>query len=123
MDLQQYLHAARTYWWAIAVPVVLGLAVGLFNLAGAEPHYRASLTFFVGTAGGDGATASAVQGDEFAQRRVNSYVELLTTDRVADELVTAGHLDLTPGQVKAMMGAHADVDTVLLTATVTGGSR
>jgi capsular exopolysaccharide synthesis family protein len=123
MDLQQYLHAARTYWWAIAVPVVLGLAVGLFNLAQADPQYRASLTFFVGTAGGDGAAAAAVQGDEFAQRRVNSYVELLTSDRLAEAVVAAGDLDLTTGQVKAMLGAHADVDTVLLTATVTGDSR
>jgi capsular exopolysaccharide synthesis family protein len=123
MDLQQYLHAARTYWWAVAVPVVLGLAVGVVNLSRAEPQYRASLTYFVGTAGGDGASAAAVQGDEFAQRRVNSYVELLTTDRLAEAIVAASDLDLTPSQVKAMMGAHADVDTVLLTATVTGGSR
>ena len=122
MDLQQYLHAVRTYWWAVALPLVVALAFGVYSASKAEPEYRASVTFFVATSSETDAQA-AVQGDEFAQRRVNSYVELLSTDRLAGKVIEASGLDLTPGQVRAMISASSDVDTVLLTATITQSSR
>ncbi|HEY8524535.1 MAG TPA: polysaccharide biosynthesis tyrosine autokinase [Acidimicrobiales bacterium] len=122
MDLQQYLHAVRTYWWAVALPVVLGVAFGVYAASQAESEYRAAVTFFVATST-ETDTQAAVQGDEFAQRRVNSYLELLRTDRLATKVIEESGLDLTPGQVKAMMGADSDVDTVLLTATVTHPER
>jgi succinoglycan biosynthesis transport protein ExoP len=122
MDLQQYLHAVRTYWWAIALPVLLGVAFGVYSYTQADSDYRASVTFFVATSS-EADTQAAVQGDEFAQRRVNSYLRLLTTDRLAEKVIDEAGLDLTPGQVRAMMGANSDVDTVLLTATVTDSSR
>ena len=81
-----------------------------------------SVTFFVVTSAEPGGQ-SAVQGDEFAQRRVNSYMELLSTDRFANMVIDASDVDLTPSQVKRMMGADSDVDTVLLTATVTHESQ
>jgi capsular exopolysaccharide synthesis family protein len=121
MDLQQYLHAVRTYWWAVALPVVFAIAFGLYTVSRAEPQYRASVTFFVATPAESGT--QAVQADEFAQRRVNSYLELMSTDRLANKVIEASGLDLNARQVKAMMGATADVDTVLLTATVTNPSR
>lgn len=122
MDLQQYLHAVRTHWWAVLAPIVLAVALGLYVASSADSEHRASVTFFVATSN-DASTQGAVQGDEFAQRRVNSYLGLLTTDRLAAKVVEATGLDLTTGEVKAMMGADADVDTVLLTATVTDSSR
>ena len=122
MDLQQYLHAVRTHWWAVLTPVALAVAFGLYLVAAADSEYRASVTFFIATSS-DASTQGAVQGDEFAQRRVNSYLGLLTTDRLAGNVIEETGLALTPGQVKAMIGADADVDTVLLTATVTDSSR
>jgi capsular exopolysaccharide synthesis family protein len=122
MDLQQYLHAVRTYWWAVVLPVVLAVAIGAFVASRAEPDYRASVTFFVATST-QPAGQSAVQGDEFAQRRVNSYLGLLSTDRLANKVIDESGLDLAPSQIKRMMGADSDVDTLLLTATVTHESQ
>ncbi len=64
-----------------------------------------------------------MSGDEFAQRRVNSYVALLTTDRLAELVVEASGVELSPGQVRSMIDASGDLDTVLLRATVTSTSR
>jgi capsular exopolysaccharide synthesis family protein len=122
MDLQQYLHAVRTNWWAVALPVVFAVAIGAFVASRAEPQYRASVTFFVATSN-QPAGQSAVQGDEFAQRRVNSYLGLLSTDRLANKVIGESGLDLAPSQIKRMMGADSDVDTLLLTATVTHESQ
>lgn len=123
MDLRQYVMAVRRYWWIIALPVVLGIGFGMLAATGAEPQYRSSVTFFVTTTSEVGTASALTQGDEFAQRRVNSYLELLGTDRLAERVVEASGVDLTPGQVEAMIGARGDIDTVLFTATVTSGSR
>jgi succinoglycan biosynthesis transport protein ExoP len=122
MDLQQYLHAVRTYWWAVALPVVLAVAIGGFVASRADPEYRASVTFFVATST-QPTGQSAAQGDEFAQRRVNSYLGLLTTDRLADKVIDESGLDLAPSQIRRMIGADSDVDTLLITATVTHESQ
>ena len=122
MDLHQYLDAVKKYWWAILIPAVLGAALGVSSAMQADPSYRASVTFFVATRG-DASTAAAVQGNQFATSRVNSYVALATTDRLAQLIVDDSGVDLTARQVRAMMGASGDLDTVLLTATITSGSR
>jgi capsular exopolysaccharide synthesis family protein len=121
MDLRQYLHAVRTYWWAIAIPALLGIAAGIYSTETATPKHRAAVTFFI-TTGGDPST-SPVQGDEFAQRRLNSYLGLLDTDRLANMVIESAELDLRPRDVRGMIGARGDIDTVLITATVTSASR
>lgn len=123
MDLQQYLQALRKFWWVLVVTVLIGGAYGVFNVLQAEPQYRATVTFFVVVNTGDSSASAAVQGDQFAQRRVNSYVALLSTDRLAQQV--SGRLggEVGPGEVRRMMGASGDLDTVLLTATVTTESE
>ena len=55
---------------------------------------------------------------------MNSYLELLGTDRFASMVAAAAvDVDLTADQVEGMIGAKGDIDTVLFTATVTSGSR
>ncbi|MEQ1786482.1 MAG: polysaccharide biosynthesis tyrosine autokinase, partial [Acidimicrobiales bacterium] len=122
MDLRQYLHAVRTYWWIIALPIVLGIFLGVLSTTSAAPQYRASVTFFVTTSSEPSASAQ-VNSDEFAQRRVNSYLKLLRTDRLAERVVVAAGLELSAGQVESMIGAQGDIDTVLFTATVTSEDR
>lgn len=119
MDLPQYLRALRRFWWVVAIPLVVGLTFGVVSVKREVPNYRSSITFFVRTGGTTNTNFSA---DQFAQRRVSSYVELLTTDRLAKGIIKRANLDLTPEQVQHMIGATGDIDTVLLTATVTSES-
>lgn len=122
MELRQYIHAVRKYWWLVVVCFVVGGLYGAFVTSRSEETYRGSVTFFVRTVG-EGTASSANVGDMFAQRRVNSYLALLSTDRLAGMVVSASGVDLSPGQVSSRIGAQADIDTVLLTATVEDSSR
>jgi capsular exopolysaccharide synthesis family protein len=122
MDLHQYLQAVRRFWPVVLVPTLLLGLYGAYSAAQEAPQYRASVTFFIATSGAD-TTSGAVQGDEFAQRRVNSYVAAVPTDRLATMVAAHEDIDLSPAQVKRMLGATGDLDTVLLTATVTSSSR
>jgi capsular exopolysaccharide synthesis family protein len=122
MDLAHYLKAVRKFWYAILIPVLLGAGWGVFTVSQEVPQYRGSVTFFVRTVG-EGSTNSQFLGDQFAQRRVNSYVALLSSDRLANMLVERSGLDLDPAQVRRSIGASGDINTVLLTATVTSDSE
>lgn len=120
MDLRQYLRALRKYWWAVLVPIVIGVAFGVVSVKREAPLYRSSITFFVRTTVAN--VNSNFSADQFAQRRVSSYVALLSTDRLAKGIIQRADLDMTPKQVQSMIGATGDIDTVLLTATVTSPS-
>ncbi|MGB6059091.1 MAG: polysaccharide biosynthesis tyrosine autokinase [Microthrixaceae bacterium] len=119
MDLRQYLRALQKFWWVVTIPLVVGLVFGVVSVKREVPTYRSSVTFFVRTLGDVNSNFAA---DQFAQRRVSSYVALLSTDRLAEGIIKRAKLDMTPQQVESMIGASGDIDTVLLTATVTSES-
>lgn len=122
MNLRQYSQALKKFWWAVLIPAVLIGALGAFRTLRTDPIYRGSVTFFVRTTG-DVNSNSQFAGDQFAQRRVNSYVALLSTERMAQMILDATDLDLTTRQIAKMISASGDINTVLLTATVTAESE
>lgn len=120
MDLQTYVHAVRKSWWVVALACVLGLGLGAAAAALATPQYRSTVVFFVSTP--TDAATSPFQADQFAQRRVNSYVGLLNSDRMAQLIVDGTGTDQSTTAVRGAIAATADLNTVLLTATVTTSS-
>jgi capsular exopolysaccharide synthesis family protein len=123
MDLRDYLRAIRRRWWLVVGSVVLALAAATLITVLTPPRYEASVQFFV-SAQTKGGVTDAYQGDLFSQQRVASYVDLLTSDRLADMIVANGQTTgLTAGQVQGRIGARAVPNTVLLHASVTDGDR
>jgi capsular polysaccharide biosynthesis protein len=123
MDLRDYLRAIRRRWWLVVGSVVLALAAATLVTVLTPPRYEASVQFFV-SAQTKGGVTDAYQGDLFSQQRVASYVDLLTSDRLADMIVANGQTKgLTAGQVQARISARAVPNTVLLSASVTDGDR
>jgi capsular exopolysaccharide synthesis family protein len=118
MELRDYLDAVRKRWWWVvaAVAVAVGAAV-LVNVR-ATPQYATSVTFFVSTSSAQGVT-DAYQGGLFSQQRVKSYSGLLTSDRLAEAVVSRHSLGLRPAQVQQRISARPVPDTVLLQAVVT----
>jgi tyrosine-protein kinase len=122
MSLRDYLSAVRKRWWLVvcAVAVALGGASTITILT--PPQYAATVTFFV-NAQTKGGVTDAYQGDLFSQKRVASYVDLLTSDRLAGMIVENRPIGLTAAQVQTRIAAQSVPDTVLLKATVTDGDR
>src|SRR5690606_12980014 len=116
------LRAVRQHWWAVALLSALGLAAGAYAVREEPDRFRSSVTFFVATQSEE-SVAAAVQGDQFAQRRVNSYVELLASDRLAVMVSERPEIRLEPGAIRRLVGGEADLDTVLLRAHVTSHSE
>ena len=120
MDLAAYIRALRRSWWLVVLAGVLGTSLAYGVAALSTPAYRGSVVFFVSTPAD--STSSPFQADQFAQRRVNSYVGLLNSDTMATRVKEATGTPDTLAQVRGSISASADLNTVLLTATVTTGS-
>lgn len=120
MDLGQYWRALRTGWWIILLGAALGIAGGALVNVRATPQYASSVTWFVSTPTEGGA--SPLAADQFATRRITSYVGLLTSDVTAQAVIDKTGLDLSAGQVASRISGDADLNTVLLTATVVDSS-
>ena len=121
MDLRDYLRAVRKRWWLVAgaIAVAVGVAVTVTLLT--PPKYAASVTFFVSTRGTE--VTQAFQGGQFAQQRVKSYVDVLTSNRLAQSITSAGGGGLTAEEVQDEITAQVIPDTVLVEATVTDTNR
>ena len=120
MDLRGYVQAVRKYWWLVLLVILAGVGAAVAVTVTASPKYESSVSFFVSTP--PGADGTALQADQYAQRRVNSYVGLLTSEVLANRIIADSGVDLTPAQVSASITASADLNTVLLNATVTDTS-
>ena len=84
---------------------LIGTGVGVFITVRTPPTYASTVTFFVKTP--TSSTDSALSGDQFGQKRVNTYVQMMSSDRLAAEVASCraggpharagGQPDLRPG--------------------------
>jgi capsular exopolysaccharide synthesis family protein len=120
VDLKQYAIALRKGWWIILLSVILGTGAGALVNYRATPEYASTVTFFISTPTEGGS--SALAADQFATRRITSYVGLLSSDVTAQRVIEETGLNMTVGDVRSHITGDADLNTVLLTATVTDSS-
>lgn len=118
VDLRMYLRSLRKNWWVVVATVVLCAGGAAIWTLQTPPTYASKVTFFVTTP--NVGTNSPLSGDQFGQQRVNSYVQLAQSDRLASMVLVDTGLRLTPRTVTQMVSADADINTVLLTTTVMG---
>jgi capsular exopolysaccharide synthesis family protein len=121
VDLHNYLQAVRQGWWLVLAIVVIAVGTGGAITLQTAPRYASDVTFFVNT---PNQNATAVyQGSLFTQDRVKSYVDLVSSGRLAQTLAADPSLRLTAGQVSSRISAVNEPNTVLLTVTVTDTDR
>lgn len=114
MNLRAYLRALRKSWWIVLVCTALGAGGALAYTASLTKIYESTVTFFVNTS----KDTNALQSDQFAQQRVNSYIQLLSTESLARLVIEDTGLDVSPATIMSQIRGSADTSTVLLTASV-----
>ena len=105
MTVRDYLRVLREQWLVLLLAILLGLggAAAAFFLRPAE--YTAKLTMYVSSQGGD-TTSAAYQGAQLSQQRVTSYVELVSSRRVSEDVIRQLRLTSTPGGTLAPDHRH-----------------
>ena len=117
MTLHDYWRVLRERWVIVLLALGLGLgsAAGVFLLRPAE--YTAALTLYVSAQGNESTTA-AYQGAQLSQQRVASYVDLVDSRRVGEDVVRRLRLAERPEAVAAQISARTEPDSVLIDIAV-----
>ena len=116
LDLRTHLRALRRFWKSDLLCALAGLAVAFGASWLTQPQYETRTTYFVATQSSAGS--SALQADEFAQRRINSYVGVINSERLAQIVIDDAGVPMTPAEVSATISVSVDPDTVLMTVAV-----
>ncbi|MCW2812120.1 MAG: capsular exopolysaccharide family, partial [Friedmanniella sp.] len=120
MEIRTYLLALRKHWVTVVVLAVLGAVAAGVAYFLTPPVYSSSVTFYVSTPLTDGS--NPLSAGQFAQARVNSYVSLLESEQLAFRVIRDQRLAMTTAEVMKEVKATAELNTVLVTATVDDSS-
>ncbi|GAA1745063.1 polysaccharide biosynthesis tyrosine autokinase [Aeromicrobium alkaliterrae] len=121
MDLRDYIAIFRQRWLLIAATTLGALAIAAGLTSTATPQYASSTGLFVSTSQSSGES-SALQGSQYSLQRIKSYADLVNQSAIMTRVVDRLDLDETPGQLSQRVSASAQLDTVILTITVTDES-
>lgn len=121
MDLRDYLRIVRRNWMLITCLTLTGLILGGLASVVTKPTYTAETQLFVAIQG-SGSIQELQQGNTFGQARVQSYVQTIDTPVVLQPAIDALGLDVTPEELASRVKASTDVDTVLISISVSDHS-
>ena len=120
MELQQYLKVFRDYWRSIlATLFVVVMATAGYTLLQA-PTYTATATVFVAVESGDSA-GELSQGASYAERQVQSFVQVVETAAILDPVIDELKLETTAKSLGERISASSPSSTSLIEITASGG--
>lgn len=120
MELRSYLPVLRAHWLAIILITLLGGAVA-FGWSLLQPRvYSADSSGYV-SAGTNSDTGNALVGDNLAQSKVKSYIDIGTSRAVAQYAIDdLGLTGVSPEQLVGRITVTNPVETVLIKVSATG---
>lgn len=116
MDVRDYVHILRTRWRALVACVLLALFGAALLTISTPRTYQATAQLFVSTSQSSSADSGSGlnQGALFAQQRVKSYAEIISSPEVTGPVVRTLGLSSTPEQLGRDVSATAPLNTVLI---------
>ncbi len=118
MNVRDIARALRRAWWMPALGLVLGGLAALGVTVASTPVYTSGTQLFISTTDSS-STSEAYQGNQFAEKRIASYAELLTSPELAARVVDRLGLDMTPDELASNISASPVSGTVVLDVSVT----
>lgn len=122
MTLSSLLRSVRAQWRIVLLSLLVGaLGAGTYSWF-QTPMYAASTQIFVSATGARTDAGDLNQGGSFVQQRVRSYVQIVDSPVVGQQVITSLGLPYTPAQLAERVDAKSSADTVLIDITVTDES-
>lgn len=120
IDLGEFFRVLITKIWVVALcAVILGMSVLVYTVNFVSPQYNASVSIYVnnnsGTSDGTYISSSDLA---VALRLVETYVNIIQSDTVLEQVIQESGLNLTAGQVRGMISAEAIGETEMFKVTV-----
>lgn len=111
-----FARSARKNWWIILISVLLCTGIAGAVTAATVPVYQSTVRFYVFAPTAEGQTA--LQADELARLRIIGYANLLTSEKIVEQISKASGVEESVETVTDMISANGDADTLILTANV-----
>ncbi|MDH6235367.1 polysaccharide biosynthesis tyrosine autokinase [Cryobacterium sp. CG_9.6] len=120
MELKDYVRILHKSWILILASVLFGIAAAAGAAIATTPTYIASTQLYVSVQAADGAaTGELLQGTSFARQAVVSYVDVVNSAIVLDEVITELNLDLTAAELAETITSASPLNSVLIDVSVT----
>jgi len=117
MELRDYLRILRAHWLGIVALTILGAAVA-FGWSSLQPKvYTASASGIVQASGLGADVGSSLVGNQLAQSKVSSYVDIGGWRSVAEHAIDELGLDTTPQALVDHVSVSNPLDTVIINVT------
>lgn len=121
MTVQDFARILRTRWRIICAATGIAIIGAFAYSLTVAPVYQASTRLFVATASA-GSNSEIYDGGLFAERRVLSYIELLTGDILAQRTIDKLGLDMSVSELQDQIEASSPADTVVIDVAVSDRS-
>lgn len=118
MTLQDYLVIFRKNWVVIVICTLVAAGLSVAWTLTRTPTYEATTQLYVSVRTADSSSSDLYQGSNYAQQAVASYVDVVTTSVVLDEVISELGLDLTAAELADEINASTPTNTVLINITV-----
>ncbi len=122
MTLTDYLHVIRRRLVSIIVITALGVIVAAAFTFTATKQYTATAQSFVALSSSAADDSNALSGAQFAQQRVKSYTEIVTSPDVLEPVIQELGLPYSTQQLATKVSATNPPQTVLLDVSATDPS-
>ncbi|AWB85663.1 polysaccharide biosynthesis tyrosine autokinase [Mycetocola zhujimingii] len=120
MELKDYVRILHKSWILILACVLLGVGVAAAASLAMAPKYQSTTELYVSVRAAEGAaTGDLVQGTSFARQAVTSYVDVVNSALVLDQVIEELDLDMTAQELAPLVEATSPLNTVLINVTVT----
>ncbi len=121
MTFHDYLRVLRERWRTLLLAVVVAMTAAGAAWYLRPPEYTATLRMYVSAQSAD-TTQAAYQGAQLSQQRVTSYVDLVGSTRVREDVIRQLRLPTTPDELAERITASSKLDSVIIDVEVTGES-
>lgn len=117
MTFARYLRALRKGWWVVLTMIILGVGGAVAFNETSTPVYAAHVTFYVTSPTQTGSNQYSDQ--QFVLQKADTYAELMSSERLAVNVIRATGLELSPGALKSEIAGSVLVNTTLVQGVVT----
>lgn len=121
VELRQVVRVLRGGWWLVLLGAVFGAVFGLVLSLASTPKYTSTTQLFVSTSDVT-SPLDALQGGQFSQQRVASYVRLLMGEDLSLRVIDELDLEMSAKELSGEVTATSLADTVLVDVAVTDAS-
>lgn len=120
IDFLDVLKALGKRLWIIVLSgALIGALMLMYTVLFVTPLYQASVTLYINNKSAIGGSGVSSSDLAVALQLVETYTNIVRSDRVVDKVVDASGVELTTKQVKSMISAAAVGDTEIFEVTVT----